>query len=150
MMYNTHLAFGLLLGLLGIIFLKPANPILFIVIVGFASILPDIDHPDSKIGKKVKIIGFLFEHRGFFHSIGALVLFTVCFYLIFKTSIYSIAFALGYFSHLIMDAITIKGIMPFHPFSKVSIKGFVKTNSFLETVIFVFAAVFAFWLLLKM
>lgn len=150
MMYKTHLAFGFLIGLLGIMLLRPANQILFIAIVVFASVLPDIDHPDSKMGRNIKIIGFLFEHRGFFHSVFALVGFSIAMYLIFKTNVYAIAMLIGYGSHLIMDSLTIKGIMPLHPFTRMSVRGFIKTNSLAETFLFLVFIGVDIWLLLRL
>src|SRR3989344_789769 len=122
MLFKTHLAFGFLLGLFAIPLLNPDNQLLFMMIILIGSIFSDIDHPKSKLGKKIKIIGFLFEHRGFFHSF------------IFLILIY--AFNIGFISHLIADIANNMGIMPFHPFSKFRISGFIKTGALLETLLF--------------
>jgi len=68
----THLFFSLLIGLLTYHFFN-LNPVAFILIVLISGIFPDIDHPKSKIGRKLKIlsypINFIFGHRGLFHSL---------------------------------------------------------------------------------
>lgn len=134
MMWKTHLAFGGLIGLLLIPILKPYSIILFLSIILFASLLPDIDHPDSKVGRKVKIIGFLFKHRGFFHSIFGVALFTIPF-IYFKLNIIAIPILIGYCSHLLGDLITLEGITPFYPL-QINVKGFLKVNSWTETGLF--------------
>jgi len=140
MMWKTHLAFGGLIGLLLIPILKPSQPIIFFAIVLFASLLPDIDHPDSKLGRKVKIISKLFKHRGFFHSIFGVALFTLPF-LYFKLDLIAIPLLIGYCSHLLGDLITLEGIMPFYPL-RISVKGFMRVNSWTETGIFVLLLIF--------
>lgn len=142
MMFKTHLVFGFLIGLFLIQFLHPGNQILFLTFVVLASILPDIDHPKSKIGKKVKIIGFLFEHRGFFHSVFALMLFSIPVFYFFNQML-GIAVLAGYLSHIAIDCLSHQGVMPFHPFSRQAIKGFIQTGSAAEFVIFILLCVFA-------
>ena len=137
MMFKTHLAFGFLVGLLLIQFFRPANQILFLTLVVIGSVLPDIDHPNSKIGSKVKIIGFLFEHRGFFHSVFALILLMFPLYYFLKSYMLGIAILAGYAAHILIDAFSKQGIMPFHPLSRFTIKGFIKTNGLVEYVIFI-------------
>ncbi len=137
-MYYTHLAFGLLVSLLLLDFLNIENKFVFIVIVLFFSIFPDIDETKSKIGRETKvisrIINFFFGHRGFFHSIYIpLILFTVFYN--FNTEI-GIAILAGYFSHLFADGITKQGIRPLNPLINKRINGFLKTNSLLEKMIF--------------
>lgn len=136
-MARTHAAFGFLKGLLVMSFLNPANQILFMIMVVFGSLFPDIDHPKAKIGSKVKIVGWLFEHRGFFHSVFALFLFSLLIFFLLKQKIYFWAFGTGFLSHMILDALNHKGIMPLHPLSKKRVKGFIKTNGFTENILFV-------------
>ncbi len=144
-MGKTHGVFGFLVGLLFIPILKPGNQLLFMACVFVGAYLPDIDHPESKIGRYVKPIGILFEHRGFFHSLLALALvFFLPYYFISKTVI-AYGFALGYASHLVGDAITVKGIMPFHPFSRWNVRGIMRTDSFVEDLLFVLFVLVAAW-----
>ena len=137
MLFKTHLAFGFLLGLFAIPLLNPDNQLLFMMIILIGSIFSDIDHPKSKLGKKIKIIGFLFEHRGFFHSFIFLILIDTILFLFLKEYLILIyAFNIGFISHLIADIANNMGIMPFHPFSKFRISGFIKTGALLETLLF--------------
>jgi len=134
-MFKTHIAFGFLTGLIALKFFSIPNPILFITLVILASALPDIDHPNSKLGKKVKVISLFFEHRGFFHSIFAAILFGGLAYYLLKG--YFLAVFIGYFSHIVIDAITLEGIMPLHPVSRFKLKGIFRTGSVFEYIIFV-------------
>ncbi|MCH8003535.1 MAG: metal-dependent hydrolase [Nanoarchaeota archaeon] len=138
MMYYTHLAFGFLVSLLSIEFFNIQNKLIFILIVVFFSIFPDIDERKSKIGRKNKtlstIINFIFGHRGFFHSIYIPLIFYFIFYYI--NNEIGIAILVGYFSHLFMDAITKNGIRPLYPIINKKINGPIKTNSILEKILF--------------
>ena len=142
MMFKTHLAFGFFVGLFLIQFFHPSNQILFMGLIVVASVLPDIDHPDSVIGKNIKIIGFLFEHRGFFHSIFALALFTFPVLYFFKSYLLGIAVLAGYAAHLVADCISKQGIMPLHPISRFRIRGFIRTNSSIEYLLFIVLVIF--------
>ena len=138
MMYYTHLAFGLLVSLLLLDFLNIENKFVFIVIVLFFSIFPDIDETKSKIGRKNKIISriinFIFGHRGFFHSIYIpLALFGILYNINYEAAIAILA---GYFSHLFADGTTKQGIRPLNPLINKRINGFLKTNSLFEKMIF--------------
>ena len=138
MMYYTHLAFGFLVSLISIDILDINNKLLFILIATFFSIFPDIDERKSKIGKRYKfasrIINFLFGHRGCFHSIYVPLILYFIFYSI-SVEI-GIAVLVGYFSHLLMDAMTRHGIRPLYPIINRKINGFIKTNSLFEKIIF--------------
>lgn len=134
MLFHTHLAFAFLIGLIAIPYINTANPIIFMAILLFAGILPDIDHAGSKIGRWFKPIGWIFEHRGFFHSALGTIALTIAVYLITKNITYATAFILGYTSHLLADAITDSGIMFLHPFSKRRFAGFFRTGSFFEHI----------------
>ncbi len=151
MMYYTHLAFGILISLLSLIFLNVDNKILFILIIMLFSIFPDIDIPKSKIGKKNKlisgIINFIFGHRGIIHTIYLpLILFIVFYNLNIEIGI---AILLGYLSHLFMDAITKTGINPLYPLINKKINWFFKTNSFLEKILFLAIVFMDLYLILK-
>lgn len=131
-MYYTHLAFGLLVSLLSLTLFNIQNKILFIIVVIFFALFPDIDETHSKLGRKYKItsklINFFFGHRGFIHSIYIpLILYIIFNYINHEISI---AILVGYFSHLFLDALTPKGIKPFYPLFNKRISGFLKTNSF--------------------
>jgi len=146
MLFKTHLAFGFLIGLFGIQFLNPSNQLLFMAIVLLGSVFSDVDHPESKLGRKIKIIGFLFEHRGFFHSFIFLILVNIPLFLFLnKYLIYIYAFNIGFISHLIADMINHMGIMPLHPLSKFRISGFIKTGNLFESLLFYVLIGFSIW-----
>lgn len=137
MMFRTHVALGILIGLLVLPALPEANPFLFLFLAAFGAGLPDIDHPGSVMGRKVKIIGWIFDHRGFFHSFFAVVLFGFLGFAIFKNELMGFALALGYLSHLIGDALTHEGIAPFNPIIKWRISGFFSTGHLIEHLLFI-------------
>lgn len=148
MMFKTHLAFGLLVGLLSLRFLQPENILIFLFIASFFAIFPDIDKSNSKIGKKLKFLSYpielIFRHRGLFHTIYLpIAIFLV--FLGFNSAIYGFGALLGYISHLLLDALTTSGIKPFYPLISRRIKGFIKVNAFLEFLIFLLIAVIDFY-----
>lgn len=143
MLFKTHIAFGFLVGLAALKIFNPLNTILFFSLILIGSVLPDIDHPKSKVGKKIKLVGFLFEHRGFFHSFIFLALIHLASYAFFRGNPFVLPLIIGYTSHLFIDCFNHLGIMPLHPFSKFRIKGSIKTGTLLETVLFLCFIVFS-------
>jgi len=139
-MFKTHVAFGFLAGIVALPYLHISNQILFISLVMLGALLPDIDHPKSKIGSKFKVIGFLFEHRGFFHSFFVIPLAALIIYYFTHSYTYILPLCIGYISHLISDAVTKEGIMPFHPLTRLRLRGFIRTGGALEHI-FLFAVV---------
>ena len=142
MMAQTHLAFGLLFALILAPVLHASNNWLFFSIVLFCALLPDIDHPQSKIGRKIfvsKIFNLLFGHRGFFHAIwiplalGLIVGAWLGF-------VYGIAIVIGYVSHLFSDGLTKSGINMIHPINQLRMQGFVETGGIIEWLVFVLIA----------
>ncbi len=137
MLFYTHIAFAILLGLYVIDFIPITDITLFFSSLIVFTLVPDIDQTKSIIGKRLKplsgILSF-FGHRGFTHS----VLFVVLVYLILSHFSMLIAFAavLAILSHLILDALTPKGIMPLYPL-KYKIKGPFRTNSIIEKMVFI-------------
>ncbi len=131
-MFRTHLAFGFLIGLLSINYLAPRNQVLFMALCLFGSLLPDIDHPRSKVGRHVRIIGVLFEHRGFFHSGFAVAGLIALFFFLSRLNVYALGLIVGYASHILIDMTTKEGIMLLHPLSKFRITGIVRTGASLE------------------
>ncbi len=147
MLFRTHLAVALLIAL---IFLYFNVSLLFVITFVIASLLADIDSPTSKIGRKVKVVNYLFAHRGFFHSLFALLIFAVL--ISFIDYLLALAFFCGYFLHLLLDSFTRQGIFIFFPFSTKRSKGNVRVGSLIETVIFLvilFAIVILLFLYLK-
>lgn len=138
MNFKTHIAFGLLCGLFTIGFFN-ANPYLFFSIVIAGTLIPDMDHPNSKIGKKLgifsKIFNFIFGHRGITHSLLFPLIITMIIFSLVGLE-YAAPFAIGYLSHIVIDALTKKGVNFFYPLAKLRISGFIETGSIGEWVVF--------------
>lgn len=147
MLFRTHTAFSLLVFVFLMQRFLFENKYLFLTFLLFFSLLPDVDYYNSKIGGKIKpisyVLNFIFKHRGLFHS---LVIPLVIFLMLYILSI-ELAFAalIGYLSHLFLDCFNPKGIMPFYPFSRKKIRGFIKTGSWLENLLFVGILVLVFY-----
>lgn len=142
MMFITHAAVALFVGLVKIRLIPlPIDKYVFLGIVVFSSLLPDIDTV-SFISKKLKLrsLSFLFKHRGFFHSILSMVSFMIIAFLVTGNPYYSLAVFIGFASHLVFDSLTKKGVAWFWP-SKLRIRGRHKTGSWLDWILlFVFVA----------
>lgn len=144
-MWRTHLVFGILCGLLVYgLFSISLSIYVFLALVGISSLIVDIDHPSSKVGKKVKpvsfVTNFLMGHRGMIHSlIPAVLLFLV--FVIFGYFEIGLALGLGYFSHLIADMLTLEGINFFYPL-KTRTSGFIRTGGFIEMVFLLVCLIF--------
>ncbi|AHG22312.1 hypothetical protein Z042_23945 [Chania multitudinisentens RB-25] len=88
------------------------------------SLLPDIDHPKSVLGQRLRWLAIpisrAFGHRGFTHSLLAIVGGIMLFRLdlpdrwLFPIDVLH-AMIIGYFSHLLADALTPAGVPLFWP-----------------------------------
>lgn len=131
---TTHLLFGLLLSAVFVRVFEMGQPLLAILLILLGSLLPDIDERHSLLGRKMPLIGFLFRHRTFFHSIVfGVVVSILCAVLLGE--VYALAFAIGFVGHLLLDGLTPMGVTPFWP-SKLKLKGFVRVGSIFEKIIF--------------
>lgn len=151
MMFYTHLAFSLLVGLMTRSFFSVGHPILFILLVLFFGAFPDIDSHHSFMGRKFPIISHILElffgHRGVFHSIYFPLLFFLFFQYFIGFSL-SLAIALGYLSHVVADALTFQGIRPLCPFHSFQLKGFISTGGIAELFLFGILCIVNIYLLL--
>ena len=149
MMFYTHIAFALLTSIFAVKFLHPSSVLLFIFIACFVSLIPDIDNRDSKIGKHVKFISKIFDHRGILHTIfppiGLFFLFNYLSY-----NLLGIAALVGYLSHILIDAFTPEGINFLHPLTSFRISGFIRAGGFMEIVLFLLLTGFDVFYLVKM
>ncbi len=140
MMYKTHLLFAFLVGLF-LVQEMNFNSIFFIFLVLVSSFIPDIDTSNSKIGREFRVSSFvlnkLFSHRGFFHSLLLPLLFYFLFRFLVDYNQVAMAIFSGTSSHLFLDLMTKEGISLFAPFSKIRIRGFIRTNGLLEKIFFV-------------
>ncbi len=136
---TTHAAMGVYIFLMfeRLVSLESKTVLLGVAVIG--SLLPDIDYAGSIIGKRAKIVGEFFRHRGFIHTVYVLFLFSLLVHSILSSWAYTVAFALAYGLHLFMDSLTRSGIKPFWFGPK--IRGIIKTGSAMDHVLFVFLAV---------
>lgn len=88
-----------------------------IVITTLGSLLPDLDHPKSILGRKFPLSTILgIKHRGWMHSLLGLVVFSNLAALINPSLAPGIT--LGYLLHLIADSFNPIGIAWFYPITK--------------------------------
>lgn len=114
----------------------------------FGSLLPDIDHPKSWLGRKVPFlsvpISALFGHRGITHSLLA-----ISFWLFVMTTQpgwMGLPLALGYLSHLLADSLTPAGVPLLWPVKKRFGVSVCTTGSPAETLVVAVVAGGAVWL----
>jgi len=152
MMGHTHLAFGLLAGLLALPFAEPRNAVLFVLLAALASLFPDIDHESSTINRLLPVTRWfakLFTHRGFFHSVWpALLLYGLFWYLALPDA--GLALALGYLSHLLSDSVTKMGVNLLHPVATLRVQGFITTGGVLELAVLAFILLAVAWKVWRM
>lgn len=99
------------------------------LLVVLGSILSDIDHPNSTIGKYVPFVPKMLPHRGVTHCL----LFAVLCYVI------SPFLAYGVLTHIVLDMMTRQGIKllwPLDMYIKFPLAKYVKTGGKFETVLF--------------
>lgn len=138
--YKTHIVSSLTLGAgLSIIFNYPFH-IGYVAGIGFGSLLPDIDEPNSFIGRRsfgiANIVKQKYGHRGITHSLFAWFLVTiVC---LFYPSPLTIGILLGYLFHLLGDFFSVRSIPILAPFIKdrPKLPFAYKTGSLTEDILF--------------
>ena len=128
----THLIFAfLVLILLGFVLNFPIYMSLF-AFVGV--LLPDIDMKFRKY------------HRKIFHNIWFLV---IVLYIGFRLNLLdrtaAIIVSIGFFSHLIGDSLTHRGIMPLWPVKKPKFNGPIKTGGFGDYLIILVLLLMVYW-----
>ncbi|AMN30926.1 hypothetical protein BFS06_11995 [Clostridium perfringens] len=136
MNYNAHRIGGVCFGIVSSCLIYQTPPTeeklaLSIILISGAyvgSLIPDLDHPKSYLGKKFKTLSNtlnkLFGHRGLTHTPIMYFIFSAILYLISvfihgNTQIiytqFAIGLSLGYLSHLFMDSLTKAGIPLLYP-----------------------------------
>lgn len=113
MLWRTHFLAGAALGLAWASYAaEPATALKVAAVAGTAALLPDLDDPRSRLGRKVAPVSFaakvVFGHRGALHSLlGVLGAF-----LLAKLAVpwAAVPVLLGYLSHLVVDSLNPAGI----------------------------------------
>ncbi|WLR53046.1 metal-dependent hydrolase [Bacillus tianshenii] len=124
MQYHTHLAFGAAAGAAVMTYIPQVSIEQTFLYSGgllVGALLPDIDHPNSKISRAVPVLGKAISsttgHRTFFHS----ALFIGLLFLLYQTSIpadFITGLITGVVSHVVGDMFTVKGVHFFYPIKK--------------------------------
>lgn len=131
---RTHALAGLVIGLFFIKFLVISSffqSVIFVLLVLFGALFPDVDTPSSLLGRKIKPLSSFFSHRGIFHSFFILALFALLIFLL-SSFLFAFAFMVGFISHVLLDMLSKEGLRVF-PFKK-KIKGFIRVGSWKETI----------------
>ena len=119
MMYKSHLTVSAAIALP---ILSVTHELNYIAVGGvlIGSLLPDIDHPQSYIGRKVwvlaKGINIIFGHRGIVHSLLPVLLLAIASSML--DSLFLWCITLGFLLHLIEDGFSKGGLGWFQPLKK--------------------------------
>lgn len=134
MLWCTHFFIGAPVGFM--LTQEPSAALTCAGVSGLASLLPDIDEPDSWIGVRVPIIPAILKstvgHRGAMHSLAAAAGISLLALLALKDPLYSIAMLLGYLSHLVLDSFNPNGVPWMYPCKKRFSLPLVNTGGALE------------------
>lgn len=97
------------------------DSIIYFIVVPFGTILPDIDHPYSKVGKKVKPLSkWIYNnlgHRTLTHSLFIITVFYFSYNIAFGMDIVSTGLMIGCVMHVLFDLMTPSGVPLAYPFS---------------------------------
>ena len=110
----THITFAVATSLM-----LGATSITTITLVGIGSLLPDIDHPKSTVGKLLLPISIYLNkkvgHRTLTHSLLVWVPLNLIGLYFYKPLFF---ITMGAISHLVLDSWNVSGVMLFNPFSE--------------------------------
>ena len=136
MTHKTHAVVGLTFGFIFSALFNMNNH-LYLIFAWLGALLPDIDHPKSKMGKLISIIPSLINnkwgHRGLTHSFKGIVwvgIFSIP--LMFLSPYASIYLLIGYASHLFADSLTVSGVKLYYPSRETYGWKIIKTGSWEE------------------
>lgn len=133
MLWRTHVSSGLFAGYL-VSGLDPA----LLAASGIASLLPDMDHPNSYVGNKVPLVPTLTRmalgHRGALHSLLAAIALGMVFIGVWGKE-FGMAVAAGYLAHLLGDVFTKSGVPLLWPLPLMVKVPLVRTGGLLERLV---------------
>jgi inner membrane protein len=140
MMFRNHLVVTTAVAITVVKYANIALPLwLLLVAIYVGSLLPDLDHPSSTIGKRFLFISLplsgLFGHRQITHSLWPFVITLWVFSYEPSTMPLILALMIGYASHLLADLVSDSGVPLFWPFQmRVGIK-LCSSGSVIEPII---------------
>lgn len=149
----THQTFGITFGLITVFFLQLFNiqpngigeSLIFFVLVLLGSLLPDLDTPKSKLGRKFWPISFIIslfvKHRTATHSLLFVAVVGAVSGILFATFssswFFILAITVGTSSHIVGDWLTKRGVPFLYPFKKERFKAPItfETDGFVEKIL---------------
>lgn len=109
--------------------------------LALGSLLPDIDHPRSMIGKYIAPISAVVKHRGFTHTFLGVFIFPLP--ALYFGSEYYFLVVWGYLFHLLVDTLNPMGVSWLYPITNKKFSlNIVKTGSPEEGIIFIMCLMF--------
>jgi len=125
MMGTSHMLIGAAAGLGAAYLLQAPAPLELMAVATFTALLPDIDHPQGTLRRKIPLVDdlllFWLPHRGITHTVAALALVSLVAFLLYHQALISLPIAVaigaGYASHLLADMMTISGLKVAWPLS---------------------------------
>jgi inner membrane protein len=142
----THAAVGAAIGAAAV----PACPAAGAAVGALAALLPDVDHPGSTIGRRLRPLAVLLEeiwgHRSLTHTLwfalpAGLALGLLALWLGLPAGCL-LAGAAGGLSHLALDALTRSGVEPFAPWGP-RLRGPILTGGALDVLVGILLAAVA-------
>ena len=147
MRFETHIAFGFLVGLVCILLLQLREPVAFLFGILLGTVFPDIDTVTSRIGRLLRhpsrVASILFGHRGAIHSLIIPVVVFAIAMVNYPTRVEpALGFLIGYIAHLLLDSLTKKGVRPLWPLKEPHIRGRLITGTLPDRLLLItFSAV---------
>jgi inner membrane protein len=154
MMYKTHLATSIALSSAIVSAVSYPFTISFLAGVSLGSLLPDIDEPQSFIGRRslglAKVIKRRFGHRGITHSL-SIWLALLFILLLLVPNPFTLGISLGYLFHILGDYFSVTGVPLFYPIDNFRRKFPLTytTSSKSETVIYYVSILIALFFILN-
>lgn len=155
MTYKTHIAGGVLLTLSLSSFLQPSSLSEVSLLYGctvIGSLLPDIDHPNSKINKYnplSSLISKFIRHRTLTHSLLWMVIVSLAGVILKFNTQAILGLNIGMLSHLILDMMAVSGVPLFYPYKKNFRIMRLKTNTEHEIAVMSLLIIGIGWLIFK-
>lgn len=128
MLYRSHIASSITLSTVVAVASGYPFTVGFVAKVTLGSLLPDIDEPQSFIGRRSfgvsRIIKKKFGHRGVTHSLFCWVVVSII--CLFFANPLALGVSLGYLFHILGDLFSISGVPLFAPIKKEKVKMFIR------------------------